>query len=66
MWKWAVATWWWGRRRGNWRGNGGGGSGGRFGAGLRKKTDTVKRYKDIKRRQQRKIGEFERFFSGKK
>ena len=30
----------------------GGGSGGRFGAGLRKKTDTVKRYKDIKRRQQ--------------
>ena len=44
---------------------GGGGSGGRFGAGLRKKTDTVKRYKDIKRRQQRKIGEIERFFSSK-
>ena len=41
-----------GEGEGELEGNGGGGSGGRFGAGLRKKTDTVKRYKDIKRRQQ--------------
>ena len=41
-----------GEEEGELEGNGWGGSGGRFGAGLRKKTDTVKRYKDIKRRQQ--------------